>query len=79
INIMVKQAMETVRPIAQQNSIEISYNTLDVPNTEILADEETIVQVLTNLLSNSIKFSHAGTKVEIYATVNDKEIIVAVK
>ncbi|MFM7561048.1 ATP-binding protein [Cylindrospermopsis raciborskii] len=79
INIMVKQAMETVRPIAQQRSIEISYNTLDVPNTEILADEETIVQVLTNLLSNSIKFSHAGTKVEIYATVNDKEIIVAVK
>jgi|GEM_PF-6520146 len=79
INIMVKQAMETVRPIAQQRSIEISYNTLDVPNTEILADEETIVQVLTNLFSNSIKFSHAGTKVEIYATVNDKEIIVAVK
>ncbi|PNJ96749.1 hypothetical protein CEP13_04850 [Cylindrospermopsis raciborskii C03] len=79
INIMVKQAMETVRPIAQQNSIEISYNTLDVPNTEILADEETIVQVLTNLLSNSIKFSHSGNKVEIYATVSNKEIIVAVK
>ncbi|MBA4455196.1 GHKL domain-containing protein, partial [Cylindrospermopsis raciborskii CS-506_B] len=71
--------METVRPIAQQNSIEISYNTLDVPNTEILADEETIVQVLTNLLSNSIKFSHSGNKVEIYATVSNKEIIVAVK
>ncbi|UJL34976.1 PAS domain S-box protein [Cylindrospermopsis raciborskii Cr2010] len=79
INIMVKQAMETVGPIAQQKSIEISYNTLDVANIEILADEETIVQVLTNLLSNSIKFSHAGTKVEIYATMGDKEIIVAVK
>ncbi|TPX28939.1 PAS domain S-box protein [Cylindrospermopsis raciborskii] len=79
INIMVQQAMETVRPIAQQKSIEISYSALDVPNTEILADEETIVQVLTNLLSNSIKFSHAGTKVEIYATMGDKEIIVAVK
>ncbi|UJL34977.1 PAS domain S-box protein [Cylindrospermopsis raciborskii Cr2010] len=79
INIMVKQAMETVGPIAQQKSIEISYNTLDVANIEILADEETIVQVLTNLLSNSIKFSHAGNKVEIYATVSNKEIIVAVK
>ncbi|QNP29050.1 PAS domain S-box protein [Cylindrospermopsis curvispora] len=79
INIMVKQAMETVRLIAQQKSIKISYSALDVPNTEILADEETIIQVLTNLLSNSVKFSHAGTKVEIYATMGDKEIIVAVK
>ncbi|WP_180982184.1 PAS domain S-box protein [Cylindrospermopsis raciborskii] len=79
INIMVKQAMETVQPIAQQNSIEISYSALDVPNTKILADEETIIQVLTNLLSNSVKFSHAGTKVEIYVTMGDKEIIVAVK
>ncbi|QNP29051.1 PAS domain S-box protein [Cylindrospermopsis curvispora] len=79
INIMVKQAMETVRPIAQQKSMEISYSALDVLNTEILADEETIIQVLTNLLGNSVKFSHAGTKVEIYATMGDKEIIVAVK
>jgi PAS domain S-box-containing protein len=79
INIMVKQAVETVRPIAQQKSIEISYSALNAPNTKILADEETIIQVLTNLLSNSIKFSHAGTKVEIYATMGGKEIIVAVK
>jgi PAS domain S-box-containing protein len=79
INIMVKQAMETVQPIAQQKSMEISYSTLDVHNSKILADEETIIQVLTNLLSNSIKFSHTGTKVEIYATMGDKEIIVAVK
>jgi signal transduction histidine kinase len=79
INIMVKQAMETVQPIAQQKSMEISYSTLDVHNSKILADEETIIQVLTNLLSNSIKFSHTGTKVEIYATMGDKEIIIAVK
>ena len=79
INIMVKQAMETVQPIAQQKSMEISYSTLDVHNSKILADEETIIQVLTNLLSNSIKFSHAGTKVNIYATMGNKEIIIAVK
>ncbi|WP_254777768.1 sensor histidine kinase, partial [Cylindrospermopsis raciborskii] len=40
INIMVKKAMETVQPIAQQKSMEISYSTLDVHNSKILADEE---------------------------------------
>ncbi|MCZ2201723.1 PAS domain S-box protein [Cylindrospermopsis raciborskii] len=79
INIMVKKAMETVQPIAQQKNMEISYSKLDVHNSKILADEETIIQVLTNLLSNSVKFSHAGTKVEIYTKMGDKEIIIAVK
>jgi two-component system, OmpR family, sensor histidine kinase VicK len=51
------QAMEAMQPMAQQHEIILVNQPLDVP---IWVDADYIVQALTNLISNAIKFSSPG-------------------
>lgn len=49
------------------------------PNTFVYADEKSILTVLRNLVSNAIKFTHAGGAIEISAVETDNEVIIAVR
>lgn len=53
---LVKQAIETNRPFAMQSQVEFVF-TSDVAEARVRADADRIIQVLTNLISNAIKFS----------------------
>lgn len=54
------QALDSVRSLARRKEIEIAYEGVDVI---IQADEDKIVQVLINLLSNALKYSPTNTRV----------------
>ena len=66
------------RSFAQKKNIEI---TLKLPEEEcaLFADDRRIEQVLNNLISNAIKFSHPGGKIAVELTGGEKEVTVSVR
>ncbi|MBK9144645.1 MAG: PAS domain S-box protein [Candidatus Melainabacteria bacterium] len=68
-------AMESVRAAAAKKDIEVV-----MPPTELVikADRDKLVQVLTNLLANAIKFSDACKKVEVKIENSDVSVKVIV-
>jgi two-component system, OmpR family, sensor histidine kinase VicK len=64
-------ATETMQAMAQQYDVFISTAPVEV---EIWADADDIVQVLVNLLSNSIKFSSREARIELTLTCHINQI-----
>ncbi len=62
---LLVQAVEAMQPMAQQQGITLVNQPLDI---QIWADADYILQTLTNLISNAIKFSASGSKVWLTVT-----------
>jgi signal transduction histidine kinase len=71
----VSSAVEAVGEIAAQKEVEIDYEKNDIT---ILADQNRIIQVLVNLMSNAVKFSPAGQTVNVEMVARETEIEVAI-
>jgi len=54
VSALMIQAIEAMQPMAQQHEVVLAMKPIDI---EILVDSDYIVQALTNLISNAIKFS----------------------
>jgi signal transduction histidine kinase len=68
---LVEQAIEANRDFAQGHNVSIRL--LESPSVdEVRADADRLAQVLTNLLSNSIKFSPAGS--EVVVSIANREV-----
>ncbi len=65
---LIRQAAETMQTIAHQHRIEIQAQS---DNLFIWADPDYMIQTLTNLLGNAIKFSEPETIVRLSVTVSD--------
>jgi len=59
---VVRQAIDGMQPVADAAGVQLIHDTVQV---EITADGDRLLQVLTNLLSNSIKFSPANSTVSV--------------
>lgn len=68
---LMQQAVDTVQSIAQKASITLDLTPLAI---EILAAPDAIVQILTNLLGNAIKFSVAGGTVWLRAELVEASV-----
>lgn len=72
------KTVERCRVIADKKQIAINFRASEnLP--EISVDESKIEQVLSNLLGNAIKFSLAGSKVEVGLAPTENEIVISVK
>jgi len=60
---LVKGTVEAVTPFASERHVELDFDA--ACNERVLADKDKMVQVLTNLVSNAVKFSPAQSKVDI--------------
>jgi len=73
---LIEEAKNMIEAQASFKSIEVMSNVNE--KITILADRNMITTVLRNLISNAIKFSGIGSKVEVYLKENTDEVIVTV-
>ena len=64
VGAVVERAVQLTRPIAGNAGVEI-HLPATIPLLHVRADQSRLEQVLTNILSNAIKFSHPGGDVRI--------------
>ncbi|TVQ52093.1 MAG: GAF domain-containing sensor histidine kinase [Spirulina sp. DLM2.Bin59] len=74
---LINQALTLMQPMAQEQNITLQGNTID-PDLTLWADPDQILQVLTNLINNGLKFSPPHTKIQITAEGDQRGILLAV-
>lgn len=75
LNVMAKDAIESVRPAAEAKRVSISDHLV---NTTCWGDVQRLNQVLTNLLTNAIKYAPEGSRIEVRMRDKDNFVIVEV-
>ncbi len=65
---LVSRAVEEIRGAADASEVEVRAGSVD---GQVWADPDRIIQTLTNLVGNAIKFSPRSATVEVRATVDD--------
>ena len=79
IDHLVSHAVESVRPSAADANVEIVENISPAAAATIIhADESRLSQAITNLLTNSIKFSPQNSKVTVAADRTESNLTIAV-
>jgi len=73
----ISNAMTLVRERAQRHGIKLGLDT-DPELGETVADERKFKQILLNLLTNAVKFTPDGGRVEVRARRDEENVIVAV-
>jgi PAS domain S-box-containing protein len=71
VRALVGQALDFMRPLADKAQIQLEGSLCDA---DIRADPDRIVQMITNLVGNAIKFSPPQTTVSISATVDGDDV-----
>ncbi len=75
---IVKYAVNTSRPSANQKKIEFEIDfSSDLP--KVIADKEKTVWVLTNIISNAIRYSKDHSKIVISASQIDNKVKLSIK
>ncbi|MBK5934126.1 two-component system phosphate regulon sensor histidine kinase PhoR [Rhodovulum imhoffii] len=70
---LVHAAALTLRSVAQDAGVALEIDTPDAP-MEVQGDSDQLVQVLTNLVENGIKYGGAGGRVRIIVTHSPREL-----
>ena len=78
IPVAVAKAVESVQPYAQRKDIEIA-TTVREPLSPVHGDEGLLVEALVNIAGNAVKYSFAGSRVEVAAEEQDGRIMIAVR
>ncbi len=73
---LIGQAVEVMRPLADKSGVQLYVQAVPA-RIDVAGDR--IVQTLTNLITNAIKFSDAGSAVEIGSRVENGEVVFHVR
>jgi two-component system sensor histidine kinase/response regulator len=74
---LVLKAIDNVQPHAIRKAIDI-VPTLEEPMNPVLGDEGTLVEALTNIIGNAVKYSHLGSQIDVQAQEKDGEILISI-
>lgn len=76
---VIREALESIQPNADQRAVRIESELDQERRLEIPCDRDRMLQVLSNLLGNAIKFSPWGGTVRVRLDSTDQEIRVAIE
>jgi PAS domain S-box-containing protein len=76
---VIREAVETVRPIANARNIDIAVTFHDWPNAVVIGDRARLLQVFWNLLHNAVKFSSTDGHVQVDSEANEMETTVRIR
>jgi len=65
---LVEQVVETITPLAEKAGMAMRWS---APAVSVWADADRMAQTLTNLIDNAVKFSPAGSTVDVDVTADD--------
>lgn len=74
---IIKTALENALPAAAQKNIKLEF-ARDTAPVLVSGDEVRLVQILTNLLNNALKFTPNGGKIAVEAEANDSTVKIRV-
>ncbi|AJS58438.1 sensor histidine kinase [Paenibacillus sp. IHBB 10380] len=74
---VVTQSVDSVKEAFIQKNIKLEIS--DIEHTILYMDQERMVQVLINLLTNSLKYTNSGGKVSVSFKTRDQVLLVLVK
>jgi signal transduction histidine kinase len=75
---LVEQAIAAMQPMAQKQDITLKHHEIS-SRLKVWADGDQVLQILTNLINNAIKFSPAQSAITVQAEVQDKQVKVLVR
>jgi len=73
----IKQVLLTLEPLADKKNIRIDSNITD-KLSDFHGDESKIQSILTNLISNAIKFTPEHGRISVTAQLQDEELVVQI-
>jgi signal transduction histidine kinase/CheY-like chemotaxis protein len=76
---VVETTLSGLEAFARDQNVGLSLTTDAAADAELLGDADRLVQVLTNLVSNAVKFSPPGSTVELSIIPGDGEVTVRVR
>jgi signal transduction histidine kinase len=74
---VVEEALEACRPIAERREIEL-VGSIDT-SPPLLGDRARLAQVLDNLISNALKFTESGGRVDVILSSADGRVLIEVQ
>ncbi len=77
INVYIRYIVELFRSVAATSKISLTYTPCE-PSPEIDYDPEKVMQIVTNLISNALKFTQQTGKIEISTAINDNHFEIRV-
>jgi signal transduction histidine kinase/ActR/RegA family two-component response regulator len=75
---VIREALELVRPLADQRGISVAAETDGFARVWIAADQQRLKQVLLNLLANAVKYNRDAGAVTVRLTASDSRVRIAV-
>lgn len=76
---LVRDSVELLEPIATQRSIDLCVDVDAAVDVDVLCERDRIVQVFSNLIGNSLKFSEKEAPVTVRAVPRGREVEFSVK
>lgn len=70
-SLLIERAVSSLSEWAQAREVSITHQGVD---EKVLVDEERIIRVLINLISNAVKFSSAGSLVHVLAREDNQQV-----
>ena len=73
---LIKQAVEILQPMAQKQQIILE---TELDSWDLWVDRDLILQTITNILSNAIKFSPPKSKILLTSKLRDNQVLFAIQ
>jgi PAS domain S-box-containing protein len=74
----VHEALELIKPIADQRDIRVDTDMGATVDLHVMADAQRLKQVLLNLLSNAVKYNSPGGRIRVFAALEAETVLLGV-